>query len=87
MEYTYFYSLDFYNSYRKYIKIIDYITESFRSVYSRKEAYLEDYEDSSKSIMNETNTDNIFGSFRLCLSKKKIFLSENMLFGLNFSER
>ena len=71
IEYTYFYSLNFYNSYRKYIKIIDYITESFINIYYNKAAYLEDYEDSSKSKINEDDTDDIIGSLRLCLSKKK----------------
>lgn len=33
IEYIYYYTFDFYTSYRKYIKIIDYITEGFINKY------------------------------------------------------
>ena len=87
IEYTYFYSLNFDNSYRKYIKIIDYITESFINIYYNKAAYLEDYEDSSKSKINEDDTDDIIGSLRLCLSKKiDIFVRKYAFYSEFFGE-
>ena len=68
-----FYDKDNVTSYRKYAKIIEYKTYSLFSLFDAKETikshYLEDYEDSSKTI--EEYNDTMIGSFRICLSKKK----------------
>ena len=47
-----------------------------------KSHYLEDYEDSSKT--KGKLDDDMIGSFRICLSKKKIFLKENIKIILNY---
>ena len=68
-ELVYFYDKDNVTSYRKYVKIIEYKTDSLFSEETIKSHYLEDYEDSSKTI--EDFNDTMIGSFRICLSKKK----------------
>lgn len=78
-EYVYFYSLNLTISYSKYIKIIEYKTKEFIYFwdYDKKSAFLEDYEDSSKSHI----IDNVTGTFRFALSKKKdIFVREYLSF-------
>jgi len=68
-ELIYFYDKDNVTSYRKYAKIIEYKTDSLFSEETIKSHYLEDYEDSSKTIEDFNET--MIGSFRICLSKKK----------------
>ena len=68
-ELVYFYDKDNVTSYRKYAKIIEYKTDSLFSEETIKSHYLEDYEDSSKTIEDFNET--MIGSFRICLSKKK----------------
>lgn len=72
-ELIYFYDKDNVTAYRKYAKIIEYKTYSLFGLFDIKETikshYLEDYEDSSKTI--EEYNDTMIGSFRICLSKKK----------------
>ena len=68
-ELVYYYDKDNVTSYRKYVKIIEYKTDSLFSEETIKSHYLEDYEDSSKTI--EDFNDTMIGSFRICLSKKK----------------
>ena len=68
-ELVYYYDKDNVTSYRKYVKFIEYKTESLFSEETIKSHYLEDYEDSSKTI--EDFNDTMIGSFRICLSKKK----------------
>ena len=86
IEYIYYYTFDFYTSYRKYIKIIDYITTSFISKYIKYSLYLEDYEDTSKSLIKEKEEDyeNIIGSFRFCLSKKRDIIERKYVNWLDF---
>ena len=54
------------------MKIVNYKTEQYFTFknYENTMVYLEDIYVSSK-IENDTNTENIIGSFRLSLSKKK----------------
>jgi len=68
-ELRYFYDIHNTTSYRKYAKIIEYNTYSIFYEKKLKSHYLEDYEDSSKSIEDFNET--MIGSFRICLSKKK----------------
>ena len=68
-EMIYFYNLESASSYRKYIKIINYKSKGFFKTSNYDSAYLEDYEDLSK--MNALEDDNMIGSFRFSLSKKK----------------
>ena len=73
-ELKYFYDKDNVTAYRKYAKIIEYKTYGLFSLFSEEETinshYLEDYEDSSKTI-EDYNNEEMIGSFRICLSKKK----------------
>lgn len=73
-ELIYFYDKDNITSYRKYAKIIEYKTYGLFSLFSEEETinshYFEDYEDSSKTI-DDYNNEEMIGSFRICLSKKK----------------
>jgi len=73
-ELIYFYDKDNVTSYRKYAKIIEYKTYGLFSLFSEEETinshYFEDYEDSSKTI-EDYNNEEMIGSFRICLSKKK----------------
>ena len=69
-ELRYFYDIYNTTTYRKYVKIIEYKT--YGVIFDEKilkSHYLEDYEDSSKTI--EDFYENMIGSFRICLSKKK----------------
>ena len=69
-ELRYFYDIYNTTTYRKYVKIIEYKT--YGIIFDEKilkSHYLEDYEDSSKTI--EDFYENMIGSFRICLSKKK----------------
>ena len=86
IEYIYYYTFDFKTSYRKYIKIIDYITSSFISNYIKYSLYLEDYEDTSKSLMkdDEKDNENIIGSFRFCLSKKRDIIERKYVYWFDF---
>ena len=69
-ELIYFYDKDDATSYRKYAKIIEYKTYNlFDMEKTLKSHYLEDYEDSSKT--KGKLDDDMIGSFRICLSKKK----------------
>jgi len=73
-ELIYFYDKDNVTAYRKYAKIIEYKTYGLFSLFSEEETinshYFEDYEDSSKTI-EDYNNEEMIGSFRICLSKKK----------------
>lgn len=71
-ESKYFYDLNFSTSYRNFVKIVNYKTEQYFTFknYENTMVYLEDIYVSSK-IENDTNIENIIGSFRLSLSKKK----------------
>ena len=79
---TYFYDIGSATSYRKYIKVINYKSEGFFKTTDYDSAYLEDYEDLAKIKSNETN--DMIGSFGFLLSKKKIYLKENMWHGMIF---
>jgi hypothetical protein len=68
-ELKYFYDIHNITSYRKYAKIIEYKTYYLFDEQKLKSHYLEDYEDSSKTL--EDYNKNMIGSFRICLSKKK----------------
>ena len=70
-ELIYFYDIHNTTSYRKYAKIIEYKTSSIFDDKKLKSHYLEDYEDSSKTIKDFN--ENMIGSFRICLSKKRCF--------------
>lgn len=74
-ESKYFYDLNFSTSYRNFVKIVNYKTEQYFTFknYENTMVYLEDIYVSSK-IENDTNTENIIGSFKLSYRKRKIFL-------------
>ena len=74
-EMKYFYDIGSATSYRKYIKVINYKSEGFFQTTNYDSTYLEDYENLSK-IKDENNE--MIGSFRFSLSKKKIYLKENI---------
>ena len=81
-ELRYFYDIHNTTSYKKHSKIIEYKTYRIFDEKKQKSHYLEDYEDSSKTIQDFN--ENMIGSFRICLSKKKTFSKENIKVFLNY---
>ena len=72
-ELTYFYELNYTTGYRKYVRTLSYKTEKLLAEDVKTTAYLEDFEDSSKSdqIDNKGYDGAYIGSFRFAISKKK----------------
>ena len=73
LDLVYFYDTELQTYYRKYLKIVDYKTESLLNTNYISKYYLEDFEDNSRinAYNNTIYNGKFLGTFRLVLAKKK----------------
>ena len=87
LDLLFFYDTELQSYYRKYLKIVDYNTQTFWSKSNKKNKYyLEDFEDSSRiNAYNNSIYDGKFlGTFRLVLAKKKEVYTRKYLYFTDF---
>ena len=87
LDLLFFYDTELQSYYRKYLKIVDYNTQTFWSKSNKKNKYyLEDFEDSSRinAYNNSIYEGKFLGTFRLVLAKKKEVYTRKYLYFTDF---